>query len=376
MADKDYYQLLGVDKNSSKEDIKKSYKKLAMKYHPDRAPEEKKKEYEEKFKEISVAAAVLGDDKKRQQYDQFGSSAFQGGAGGAGGASGFEGFDFSDIMSQFRSGSFGDGDDVFEQIFGGGGGRRTSRARRGSDLLYELEMSLEEVAHGMTKNISLNKLERCSECDGKGAYKFESCSQCRGSGYVKRTQRTPFGLFQQTGPCPECNGEGQMAQDTCSPCDGEGIVRKKKEIEVKIPAGVEDGMRLRVAGEGEVGSSNGPAGDLFVAVKIKDHDYFERKEHDLHITIPISFTQAVLGDEIEVPTLDGKVSLKIPSGTASETIFRMKGKGLPSLRHEHGDEMVKVRIEVPKKLSKKQIDLVKQLKEEKPNKSFMERIFG
>ena len=198
MADKDYYKSLGVDKRSSKEDIKKAYKKLAMKYHPDRAPEEKKKEYEEKFKEISEAASVLGDDKKRQQYDQFGSSSFSGGGSGAGGA-GFEGFDFSDIMSQFRSSGFGDGDDIFEQIFGGGVGRR-SRGRRGSDLLYETEITLQDAAKGTTKEIELNKLEQCPDCKGKGAHKFESCEHCHGSGYLKRTQRTPFGLFQQTGP--------------------------------------------------------------------------------------------------------------------------------------------------------------------------------
>ena len=200
MAEKDYYKTIGVDKKSTKEEIKKAYKKLAMQYHPDRAPEEKKKEYEEKFKVISEAASVLGDDKKRQQYDQFGSSAFSGQ-----GSAGFDGFDYSDIMSQFRSGSFGDFDDIFEHIFGGSGSSRGrgSRSRRGSDLLYELEISLEDVYHGTKKTVELNKLERCSACSGKGAQRFEDCHHCHGSGQIKKTQRTPFGIFQQTGPCRE-----------------------------------------------------------------------------------------------------------------------------------------------------------------------------
>lgn len=375
MADKDYYKLLGIEKNATKEQIKKAYKKLAMKYHPDRAPEDKKQEYEEKFKEISEAAAVLGDEKKRQQYDQFGSSAFQSGPGG----SGFQGFDFSDIMSQFRSGMFGDFDNIFDQLFGGGGrsGRKGYQGRRGRDLLYEIEVTLEEVAEGAKRHIKLNKLEHCSDCSGRGAKKFDSCHHCNGSGYLKRTQRTAFGLFQQTGPCPYCHGKGELPQDSCNGCGGEGLLRKRKEIEVTVPAGVEDGMRLRLHGEGEVGSHNAPAGDLYVQVRVKPHKYFSRRESDLHITVPISFTQAVLGDEIEVPTINGKAKLKIPSGTASETILRMNNKGLRDVHNSHtGDQMVKVKIEVPKKLTKKQKDLIKQLKEEKPSKGFLKKIFG
>ena len=382
MADKDYYKLLGVEKSATKEQIKKAFKKLALKYHPDRAPADKKEEYEAKFKEINEAVSVLGDEKKRQQYDQFGSAAFSGGHPGAGGA-GFQGFDFSDIMSQFRSGSFGDFDDIFDQLFGGSGrggrgrGRRGSRARRGSDLLFETEITLEEASQGVEKTIPLNKLEHCPKCSGKGAMKFDDCQHCSGSGYMKKTQRTPFGLFQQTGPCPYCHGKGELPQDSCGKCSGEGLVRKKKEIEVKIPAGVENGMRLRISGEGEVGSANGPNGDLYVAVFVKEHKYFKREDDDLHITVPISFTQAVLGDEIEVPTIGGKADLKIPAGTASETVFKMKNKGLDSVRgHSKGDQLVKVQIEVPKKLTKKQKDLVKQLKESKPSKSFLKKIFG
>lgn len=372
MADKDYYKTLGVEKNANKDDIKKAFKKLAMKYHPDRAPDDKKVEYEAKFKEINEAVSILGDDKKRQQYDQFGSASFQGGSAG----SGFEGFDYSDIMSQFRSGAFGHFDDVFEHVFGGSTSRR-GRARRGADLGYETEITLEEVAQGTTKNISLNKLERCADCSGRGATSFETCSQCHGSGSIKRTQRTPFGIFQQTGPCSHCQGQGESAKNSCPKCHGEGVVRKRKEIEVKIPAGIEEGMRLRVTGEGEIGSSNGPAGDLYVILHVKDHPYFERKENDLHILIPISFTQAALGDEVEVPTIDGKAKLKIPAGTNSETILRMAGKGIPDVHgDEPGDQMVKVRIEVPQKLSKKQVELIKQLHEEKPAKGLWGRMFG
>lgn len=371
MADKDYYKLLGIEKGATKEQIKKAYKKLAFKYHPDRASEDKKQEYEEKFKEISEAAAILGDEKKRAQYDQFGSSAFSGGTGG-----GHQGFDFSDIMSQFRSGSFGNFDDVFDQLFGGGG-RRGTRARRGSDLLYETDISLEEVATGITKTVHLNKLEHCSNCQGKGAHKFETCHHCQGQGHMKRTQRTAFGLFQQTGPCPYCHTKGELPQDSCNECAGEGLVRRKKEIEVKIPSGVEDGMRLRVSGEGEVGHNNGPAGDLYVAIQVNKHKYFEREGEDVLITIPISYTQAVLGDKIEVPTITGKAVLQVPSGTDSETTLRMRDKGLPSVHNSHlGDQLVKVRVEVPKKLNKKQKELIKQLKEEKPSKGFFERIFG
>ncbi|MBR9683327.1 molecular chaperone DnaJ [Candidatus Woesearchaeota archaeon] len=372
MADKDYYQTLGVSKEATKDEIKKAFKKLALKYHPDRAPGDKKDEYEEKFKEINEAVSVLADDKKRQQYDQFGSSAFSGGAG----ASGFQGFDFSDVMSQFRSGTFGGFDDVFDQLFGGGR-RRSSRARRGSDLIYETEITLEDAAQGTVKEIDLNNLAHCSACQGKGAHKFESCHHCQGSGYLKRTQRTPFGLFQQTSPCPYCHGKGELPQDSCSDCGGEGLIRKKKKLEVNIPAGIGNRMRLRVAGEGEIGDNGGPSGDLYVMVYVKEHKFFERVDNDLHIEVPISFTQATLGDEIEVPTIDGEAKLKIPAGTASETIFRMKGKGLPYLNHSgSGDQMVKVRIEVPKKVSKKQKELIKQLKENKPSKGFFKKFFG
>tara|TARA_Y100000310_G_scaffold335593_1_gene418012 strand:+ start:4040 stop:5164 length:1125 start_codon:yes stop_codon:yes gene_type:complete len=372
---KDYYKTLKVDKNATKEQIKKAYKKLAMKYHPDRASEDKKKEYEEKFKEINEAAAVLGDEQKRTQYDQYGDpDAFK----QASGFEGFQGFDFSDIMSKFRfdnSGSQGGFGDIFDQIFGGGGGR--TRRRRGHDLQYELEITLEDAFHGAKKTIDLNKLEHCPECKGKGGKNFQRCTHCSGSGYLKKTQRTPFGYFQQTAPCHYCKGEGEVPNQTCSDCQGEGLVRKKKQIEVTIPAGVENNNRLRVSGEGEPGDKGGSSGDLYIFLYIKPHEVFKRIDNNIHLTIPISFTQACLGDEIKVPTLDGKVKLKIPPATQSETIFRMRDKGIPFLNHPGaGDQMVKVHIQVPRKLTRKQKELIKQLKEEKPSKSFFEKWFG
>ncbi len=375
MADKNYYSLLGVEKSANKEEIKKAYKKLAMKYHPDRAPDDKKVEYEAKFKEINEAASILADDKKRSQYDQYGSSAFNGGATGPG-AGGFEGYDFSDVMSQF--GGMSDFGDIFDQLFGGqtGQGRRGGN-RRGADLLYDLEITLEEVAKGTTKSIKLNKLAHCTSCKGKGAHSFSNCSACSGSGYVRKTQRTPFGIFQQTAPCSTCQGRGEKADDVCKECSGEGVVRDRKEIEVTIPAGIEEGMRLRVSGEGEVGGAGGRAGDLYIRVHIQEHQHFARDTDNLQITIPISFTQAALGDDIEVPTIDGRAILTIPEGTQSETTLRMKGKGLPHLQGSgRGDQMVKVRVAVPSKLSKKQRELIKELNEEKASVGFLKRFFG
>mgnify|MGYP003985982313 FL=1 len=368
---KDYYNLLGVDKSATKKEIKKAYKKLAMKYHPDRAPEEKKVEYEEKFKEISEAASVLGDDTKRSKYDQFGSSAFSG--GGAGG-SGFQGFDFSDIMSQFRFGG-GGGDDIFDSLFGGRG-QRGRRVYQGSDLLYEMTITREEAATGTTKTIQINKLDHCGECKGKGGTNISSCSTCNGSGQTSTVQRTPFGAFRQQRPCHACGGEGEVPENVCGPCGGEGLQRKKKKHDVKVPKGIESNMRLRLTREGEAGKNGGPYGNLFVQISISAHKYFERRSDNLHITVPISFHQAVLGDEIEVHTITGKAILKIPKGTDSETIFRMKGKGMPHLRSTTiGDQMVKVHIEVPKKVSKKQKEALDKFKDN-PSKGFFADLFS
>lgn len=367
---KDYYKILGVGKGAAREEIKKAYKKLAKKYHPDL---NKSPEAEQKFKELSEAAAVLSDDKKRAQYDQFGDAdAFK----QASGFEGFQGFDFSDIMSKFRFGSFGaDFDDIFEQLFSGSTRKRYQK--RGNDLQYELEITLEEAYRGTEKSIFLNKLEYCPECHGKGGENFQTCSHCSGSGYLKKTSRTPFGFFQQSSPCHYCQGEGEVPNQACSHCRGEGLIRRKKQIEITVPAGVDSGTRLRAAGEGEAGENGGPAGDLYVLLSLKPHKFFKRMGNDAHLTVPISFTQACLGDEIEIPTLDGKAKLKIPAGTHSETIFRMKGEGIPYLNHAgSGDQMVKVTIRVPDNLSKKQRELIRQLNEEEPSQGFFNKFFG
>jgi len=363
---KDYYKILGVEKSASKEEIKKAYKRLAKKYHPDI---NKEADAEAKFKEINEAVSVLADDQKRSQYDQFGTTDF--GAGGFGGAG------FSDFMRGFDFGSF-DFDNIFDMFFGGGR-RGRARASRGADLQYDLEIDLKEAAFGIEKKIPLNKLDVCKECHGQGG-DLESCDSCGGNGFVRKTARTPFGMFQTQTACPKCRGSGSSIKKKCSECDGEGRIRVRKTITVTIPPGVDNGNRLRVRGEGIAGSNGGGTGDLYVVVYVKPDKVFKRDGDDLYVNVPISFTQAALGDEIEVPTLEGKAKLKIPAGTASHTILRMKGKGMPNLEgYANGDQMVRVEIEVPSKLNKKQKELIGQLsklEKEKPSKSFLKKIFG
>jgi molecular chaperone DnaJ len=363
---KDYYKILGVEKDATKEEIKKAYKKLAKKYHPDIS---KEKDAEQKFKEINEAAAVLGDDKKRQQYDQFGS---------ADGFQGFGGFD----SSAFRGAGF-NFDDIFEmfsQGFGFGGGRGR-RAIRGSDLRYDVEITLEEAAKGFEKQIVVTKLAECSHCSGSGAENpedMETCEDCGGRGITTVTRRTPFGMFQSTTTCKKCAGEGKVAKELCSMCDGEGRVEKNVKLKIEIPAGVENGNRLRVAGEGEAGEKGGRPGDLYVFIHVKEHKIFERKGSDLYVSVPISFGQASLGSEIEVPTLEGKAKLKIPAGTQSHTMFKMKGKGIKRLGgYGVGDEYVKAIIETPKKLSSKQKEAIKKFDSEVKNKKgFLNKVFA
>ncbi|MBW3003122.1 molecular chaperone DnaJ [Candidatus Woesearchaeota archaeon] len=356
---KDYYEMLGVSRDASKEEIKKAYKKLAKQYHPDINKEEGAAE---KFKEINEAAAVLGDDEKRRQYDQFGTADFSG-----------QGFDFSDMFGSFSSFDFGD---IFDQFFGGG--RRRSGPARGADLRYDIEISLEEAASGTKKNIIIPKLESCKKCNGTGAKNssdIKTCPECNGSGYTKRAQRTPFGMFATTTTCKRCRGEGKVVKEFCPMCDGAGRVEKNKKIEITVPAGVDNGSRLRVSGEGEAGEKNGPGGDLYIVIHVREHEIFHREGNNLYITVPISFTQAALGAEVQVPTLEGIAKLKIPPGTQPATVFRMRGKGIKSLRgFGSGDEMVRVQVEVPKKLSKKQKELLKKLDEELKKKK--KTLFG
>lgn len=376
--DKDYYKLLGVSKNASKEEIKKAYKQLAKKYHPDM---NKDSGATEKFKEINEAASVLGDDQKRQHYDQFGTA--EPGLGGEGGA------DFSEFMRRAGMGGMGGGftfdfGDIFDQVFGGGGHRRgSSRQRRGADLLSELSISLEDVAVGAEKEIAINRQETCDKCKGSGALlksDIESCGTCNGSGYVQHTRRTPFGLFQTTGSCRDCGGEGKVIKNPCVACDGAGMETKQRRIKVKIPKGIEHGMRLRLTGEGEAGEKGGPHGDLYVQMYIEPHDVFERRGNDLYTEVPISFTQTVFGDEVTVPTLDGKAKIKIPAGTQTHTLFKLRSKGLPFLDGSaHGDEKVRVIVQVPTDLTAKQKKALREYAEAggdkvQEEKSFLSRL--
>lgn len=351
---KDYYKTLGVEKNASQDEIKKAYKNLAKKYHPDI---NKESGSTEKFKEINEAASVLGDQQKRQQYDQFGTADF---GQNQGQSQGFEGFDFRNFAG---GGNF---DDLFENIFEGFGfsgfGRQKNRASRGRDIAAEVQVSLEEVLSGATRMISMKKLTTCKKCEGKGGEELTTCETCRGTGAVKQTRRTPFGTFATTTSCNKCNGSGESFENICNECSGEGRTIQTSKLDVKIPPGVEEEMQLRVSGEGESGERNGRAGDLFVIVHIKPHENFEREENDLHLKLSIPFAIATLGGEIEIPTIQGTSKLKIPQGTQSGTTLRMRGKGLPNVHHQEnfGDELVNISIKVPEKLSKKQIELLKE----------------
>ncbi len=367
---KDYYEILGVSKDASKDEIKKAYKKLAKKYHPDLNKDNP--ESAEKFKEVNEAASVLADDKKKQHYDQFGTAD-----------NNFSGFNTSDFRD-FGFGNF-DFDDIFESFFGGGhfGGRRTSRGSNGADLHTDLEITLKDVYHGLKKDITINRKESCDSCDGSGAEDKSDvieCPTCKGNGMVRRSQRTPFGLFQTTSPCNECHGQGTTIKNRCKDCRGEGRLNKERTIEVTIPDGIGDGNTLRIIGEGESGHQGGSKGNLYITVHIKEDDFFERRGHDLFCQVPISIVQAILGAEISVPTINSSATMKIPSGTQSHTVFRMADKGLPELHGRgYGDQLVQVIVQIPKKLSKKEKkimeDFAKALGEDvEPQKSFFDKL--
>lgn len=348
MAKRDYYEVLGVDRNATERDIKKAYRRLAMKYHPDRTKGDKA--LEEKFKEANDAYEVLVDSEKRQAYDQFGHAAFEQGRGA--GSGGFGGADFSDVFG-----------DVFGDIFGGGRGRQRSRAQRGSDLRYNLELTLEEAVKGKSQALKIPTLASCDDCQGSGAApgsKKETCDYCHGQGQIQ--MRQGFFAVQQT--CPKCHGQGEIIKNPCKTCHGEGRRQRTKTLNVKIPAGVDTGDRIRLAGEGEAGLHGAPAGDLYVQVQVREHAIFKREGNNLSCDIPISFTQAALGGEVEVPTLDGRVKLKIPSETQTGKQFRLRGKGVKSLRSGVvGDLICKAVIETPVNLSAKQKEYLQSLDE-------------
>ncbi len=348
MQQQDYYELLGVARDASDAEIKKSYRKLAMKHHPDRNQGDASSE--EKFKEIQKAYAILSDKDKRAAYDQFGHAGVDGMAGGAGpGAGGFGGF--GDVF-----------EDIFENIFTGGragaGPGGASRAQRGADLQISVQLTLEEAAQGKEVEIKVPRHAACGACDGSGAKKGSkptTCETCNGVGQVRIQQG--FFSIQQT--CPHCHGDGQMISDPCTICHGEGRVRESKTLTVKIPAGIDEGDRVRLSGEGEAGIHGGPAGDLYVQVAVKKHAIFERHGKDLHCEVPIAFTTAALGGSIDVPTLDGRVALKIPPETQTGKSFRLRGKGMKSMRgHGSGDLLCRVILETPVKLSKEQKEML------------------
>lgn len=349
MSKRDYYEVLGISRNASEDDIKKAYRRLAREHHPDMNPGNN--EAEAKFKEASEAYEVLSDAQTRARYDQFGHAGTQnGGFGGAGGFGG-HGAGFEDIFDMF----FGGG-------YGGQGARRGPQ--RGADLRLDLEITLEEAAFGAEKEIELPKLQTCSECDGSGAAPGtfpSSCKVCQGSGQVKVTQKTVLGHFQTIKPCQNCRGTGKVVETPCDGCYGQGRVRSNKKIAITIPVGVDTGARLRVAGEGETGTNGGPEGDLYVFIHIKQHKIFERHGDDIWCDHSISVVQAMLGDEVTVPTLDGDVKFKIPPGTQGGTSFRLKNKGVGRLRgYGRGDQHVRISVVVPTNLNEKQKDLIKE----------------
>lgn len=361
MSKRDYYEILGVSRNAGDAEIKRAYRQLAVKYHPDKNPDDPAAE--EKFKEAAEAYAVLSDAQKRAAYDRFGHQGV--GAGGPGFDPGFSNID--DIFEMF---GFGD-------VFGARGGRRTT-VQRGSDLRYDLEITLEDAASGKDEKLRIPRLEKCDDCSGSGAEKGtspETCGSCGGSGQTRYTQ----GFFSVMRTCSTCQGRGQIIRTPCKTCRGQGRVEREKTIEIKIPAGVETGSRLRVSGEGEAGVNGGPAGDLYIVLHIREHEFFERQGDDLYSVAPVTFSQAALGAELSVRTLDGEESLKIPAGTQTGTVFRIKGHGMPSLGGRgKGDLFVAVNVVTPKSLTKEQRKLMEQLAEvedqDLSNESFMDKV--
>src|SRR5687767_627138 len=355
MAKDDYYELLGVQKSATAEELKKAYRKKAVQYHPDKNPGNK--ESEEMFKKVSHAYEVLSDADKRAAYDRYGAAAFEGAGAGAGarGPGGMGGGGFHDPFDIFREvfgQQGGGGGGIFEEMFGGGGGR--DGGRDGADLRYDLEITLEEAARGVEKEISFRKNVTCERCEGNGAEpgsKRITCPTCRGAGQIRRSG----GIITFTQTCPTCGGAGKKVEKPCTACRGEGRVPKTTKLNVRIPPGVDTGSRLRSSGNGEAGLAGGQAGDLYIVLTVKEHELFERQGEDLFCEIPIKFTLATLGGNIEVPTLSGKASLKIPAATQSGTTFRLRGKGMPSLRGgAQGDQLVRVQVEVPTALSSEQ----------------------
>lgn len=378
MEKKDYYDLLGVDKTASDSEIKKAYRKLAMKYHPDKFSNEsdkKRKEAEDKFKEINEAYQILSDSEKRSKYDRFGHAAFENGGGTSGGFGGFGGFE-----------GFGGAEDIFSSFFGGGfGGTRSSRGPEpGDDLRVDISITLEEVAEGGEKEIKYTRMGKCSKCKGSGAEpgsKMKTCPTCHGTGKIEKIQRTMLGNFKSVVECETCHGKGKIPETKCSKCHGTGIERENVKKKIKIPVGIHEGQRLRLSGMGDASTEGGENGDLYIFFHVKEHKFFVREEEDIICQVPITFAKATLGGEIEIPTLSGKKTIKIVPGTQNGKVLRLRGEGINNPRaYKPGDLLVKIMIEVPTNLNLEQEKLLKEfdesLKEKnyKMNKGFLDKL--
>lgn len=375
MAKRDYYEVLGIAKGTSEDDIKKAYRKLAMKYHPDRNPDDPTAE--DKFKEASEAYEVLSDAQKRSAYDRMGHAAFEGGrSAGGGGFGGFGGGagDFQDIFSQFS--------DIFGRQ--GGGGGQQSRQRRGADLRYVMELTLEEAVRGVKKTVTFTAPASCEACDGKGSKNPENvqtCPTCRGAGQIRMQQ----GFFSVNQTCHTCHGRGKVIKDPCNVCHGSGVTDRSRTLEVSIPAGVDSGQRVRITGEGEAGGAGAQNGDLYVEVVVREHAVFQRDGADLYMDVPISFADAALGKEVEVPTMDGRISLKVPEGTQTGRLFRVRGKGVKPVQSSMvGDLICRIVVETPVNLTAHQKELLRELQtsmdddtsQSPKKKSFFDKLFS
>ena len=369
---RDYYEVLGVQKGASEEEIKKAYKKMARKYHPDLNPGDK--DAEEKFKEVNEAYEVLSDSEKKARYDQFGFAGvdpnFGAGGGGWGGGAGGAGFDFGDLGDIFGS-FFGGG-------FGGGQTRRNPNApQRGESIRMNLTISFEEAAFGCEKELTVDRYESCETCHGSGAAPGtspETCPDCGGSGVVQTRRQTPMGVFASTAPCSRCGGRGRIIKEPCKDCRGSGMVRRRRKIQASVPAGIDNGQTISIRGQGHAGKNGGPAGDLLVTITVRPHELFRREGTSVLCEAPITFPQAVLGAELEIPTIDGKVKYDIPEGTQSGTTFRLKGKGIPALNGRgRGDQYVTVYIETPRNLNREQKEALKKFAEAVGENNYEER---
>ena len=361
---RDYYEVLGLGKGASEDEIKKAYRKLAKKYHPDLNPGDKTAE--EKMKEVNAAYEILSDPEKKARYDQFGHAGVDPSYGGGGGQySGFEDFDLGSIFDSFFGGGMG------------GGQTRRSGPRKGESIRASVTLTFEEAAFGCQKQITVNRVETCPDCGGSGAKagtSAETCPDCHGTGQIKTTQRTILGMMSTSSPCSRCRGTGKIIKDPCPSCRGAGSLRKQRMITVQIPAGIDHGQTISVRGEGNAGQNGGPAGDIFVTVNVTPHEIFKRRGQDVMVELPVTFVQAALGAELEAPSIDGKISYNMPEGTQPDTVFRIRGKGIPNLNGRgRGDQFIKVKIEIPRNLTREQKDILRQFDETAGDAQFGEK---